>query len=273
MNRVPEPTWQHATADDGTQLVWTSGGSGEPLLLIQGQATPAAGWQPVVDHLSELYRVIRYEQRGVGASDSGAADRFTTRAFARDALAVLNAAGADTAHIIGHSMGGKIAQWLAIDAPERVASLALLATSAGPDHDQDVARAKRLLVRGTAEEREALFFAPDWAAAHRRDVERFFTIRATADTLSRIYAASNSHNTLDRLGTITAPTLVIAGGQDRLVSLAAVRALADGIPHAHLVEIAHARHGLHLTENETLRLLLIHTTTAPKTRDAIVFDD
>lgn len=256
MVRLPEFPWQLARAEDGIQLAWTSDGSGEPVLLIQGQATPAAGWQPVVDYLSTAHRVIRYEQRGIGASGgTGGAHRFTTRAFARDAIAVLDAAGADTARIIGHSMGGKIAQWVAIDAPERVASLALLATSAGPDRDPNVARAKRQLVGGTAQEREDLFFAADWAATHRRDVERFFTIQATSETLARIYAASSAHNTLDQLGTITAPTLVIAGEQDRLVSLAAVRELADRIPQARFEVIAHARHGLHLAENKTLHLL------------------
>ncbi|HEY2273305.1 MAG TPA: alpha/beta fold hydrolase [Jatrophihabitantaceae bacterium] len=243
-----------ATCDDGTELAWTSDGAGDPVLLIQGQATPAAGWRPVAAQLSPGYRVIRFEQRGIGASGTGAADRFTTRGFAQDALAVLDAAGAERVHIIGHSMGGKIAQWIAIDAPRRVASLILLATSGGPDRDPAVARAKRVLLRGTAEEREALFFSREWAAAHRSDVDVFFTLRADPDTLTRIYAASNGHDALDHLGAISAPTLVIGGKQDRLVSLAAVRRLADGLPEADLRVIEHARHGLHLEDEEVHRL-------------------
>ncbi|WP_253905890.1 alpha/beta fold hydrolase, partial [Arthrobacter sp. H5] len=122
---------ESTVAVDGARLSWTVEGAGEPLLLIAGQATGLAGWDPVIPELSKTFRVIRFDHRGIAASTEGDLGRYSTRAFAEDAATVLDAAGAPKAHVYGHSMGGRVAQWLAIDHADRVATLVLAATSAG----------------------------------------------------------------------------------------------------------------------------------------------
>ena len=112
-----------ALAADGATLAWAEEGRGEPLLLIAGQATAMDGWGPTAEALAEHFRVIRFDHRGIGGSSNGDADRYTTRLLAADAATVLQAAGADSAHVYGHSMGGRIAQWLAIDHPQYVRAL------------------------------------------------------------------------------------------------------------------------------------------------------
>ncbi|WP_245953559.1 alpha/beta fold hydrolase [Arthrobacter silvisoli] len=106
-----------AAAPDGAELLWDEAGDGDPLLLLAGQATGMAGWGPTADALARHFRVIRYDHRGVGGSTKGDPERYTTRLLAEDAAAVLDAAGVGAAHLYGHSMGGRIAQWLAIDRP------------------------------------------------------------------------------------------------------------------------------------------------------------
>ena len=120
-----------ALASDGAELAWAEEGAGEPLLLIAGQATGMTGWGPTAEALARHFRVIRFDHRGIGRSSKGNADRYTTKSFAADAIAVLQAARVDAAHVYGHSMGGRVAQWVAIDHPHRVRALVLAATSGG----------------------------------------------------------------------------------------------------------------------------------------------
>ncbi|GIG35023.1 alpha/beta fold hydrolase [Cellulomonas pakistanensis] len=249
------PALRTATADDGTALRWQEQGAGAPVLLLQGQATPMAGWDPVAAVLATAYRVLRTEQRGTGGTEPGPGGRppegLSTRDLARDARAVLDAAGVDRAHVVGHSMGGKVAQWLAVDAPDRVASLVLLATSAGAgDGVPRDADAHRLLLGGDPAERVRLFFGDAWAAAHRDDVRTFFALDADRPTLRALYRASTEHDALADLHRVGAPTLVVHGTEDRLARLASAERLAAEIPGAELVAVAGAGHGLHLDSAE-----------------------
>jgi pimeloyl-ACP methyl ester carboxylesterase len=246
------PARRTARADDGTALLWQEQGAGTPVLLLQGQATPMAGWDRVAADLARDFRVLRCEQRGTGGSPPGPdgtvpEDGFTTRALAADVRAVLDAAGADRVQVVGHSMGGMIAQWLAVDAADRVASLVLLATSAGAaDGVPRDAEARRLLLGGESAARRRLFFADDWAAAHGGQVRAFFALDADRPTLRALYRASSTHDALPALPRITAPTLVVHGTDDRLAALASAERVAAEIPGAELLTVPGARHGLHL---------------------------
>ncbi|WP_217616072.1 alpha/beta fold hydrolase [Cellulomonas sp. GbtcB1] len=244
-----------ATADDGTRLRWREQGAGSPVLLLQGQATAMAGWDRVAADLASEFRVLRTEQRGVAGTDPGPGGRvpdgLTTRDLARDVRAVLDAAGVATAQVVGHSMGGKIAQWLAVDAPDRVASLVLLATSAGAsDGVPRDAEAHRLLLAGDGAARTRLFFDDAWAARHPDEVRTFFALDADRPTLRALYRASAEHAALGALGAVVAPTLVVHGTEDRLARLASAERLAAAVPGARLVAVAGARHGLHLDSAE-----------------------
>ncbi|NYD77869.1 alpha/beta fold hydrolase [Arthrobacter cupressi] len=242
-----------APAPDGAELLWSEAGDGEPLLLLAGQTTGMAGWGPTADALAGHFRVIRYDHRGVGGSSKGRPERYTTRLLAADAAAVLDAAGVGSAHVYGHSMGGRIAQWLAIDHPERVRALVLAGTSGGRRSGAEVdARAFEILLSGDPELMAPLFFDPAWTREHPDAVRSFFGTKASAWAKARHFQASRAHDAWDSLGTIHAPTLILHGTEDVLTPLADAVLLHRGIRRSTLVKVPGARHGLHLDHPETI---------------------
>lgn len=122
-----------AVAPDGAHLGWWSYGDGHPLLLVAGQAVDHTSWTRCLPVLGAGRRVLVCDHRGIGASEPGDRARYTTRLLAEDLLAVLDAAGVERADVVGHSMGGRVAQWLATDHPERLDRLVLVSTSPGED--------------------------------------------------------------------------------------------------------------------------------------------
>ena len=119
------------TSFDETEIAWTASGTGEPLLTDRGPRCRLGQLATPHPHPGPRSPSCVLRSRGTGDSAVGDTAGYTTRAFARDAVAVLDAAGIDRAHVYGHSMGGRVAQWLAIDAPHRVGALVLGATTAG----------------------------------------------------------------------------------------------------------------------------------------------
>jgi pimeloyl-ACP methyl ester carboxylesterase len=238
---------------DGAEIAWDAEGTGPALLLLSGQATGAAGWGPVVAPFASTFRVIRFDPRGVVRSSPGRPESYTTRLMARDAIAVLDAAGVDAAHVYGHSMGGRIAQWLAIDHPDRVASLILAATSPGgvlgsrrhPD-------ATAALTSGSIARLTPYFFDADWAADHPQEVRAFFTARAAPEVKALHFRASRNHDALEHVARISAPTLILHGLEDELTPLENGVALYDAIPHSTLVRVDGGKHGFHLDHPQTV---------------------
>ncbi|WP_347108462.1 alpha/beta fold hydrolase [Paenarthrobacter sp. S56] len=242
-------------AADGTQLAWTESGTGAPMLLIAGQATAMDGWGPTAELLSRSYRVIRFDHRGIGRSGLGGAERYTTRLLAADAVAVLDAAGVASAHVYGHSMGGRIGQWMAIDYPSRVRTLMLAATSGGRASDPRLhasPEAMEVLTSGNLARLTPLFFDPAWAAKHPEAVYTFFNSKATAWAKTRHFNASREHDAWGELGSIRAPTLIIHGTEDALTPLPNAVWLRKHIPGSMLVRVPGARHGVHLDHPETV---------------------
>lgn len=238
-----------ATADDGVPIAFEEHGTGVPLLLIAGQATGMHGWGPFALALAADHRTIVFDHRGIGDSGAGDPTRYSTRLFADDALAVLDAAGVSAAHVLGHSMGGRVAQWLAAEHPTRVRRLVLIGTTAtdragGPDERRDPAAIADLL-SGDRERMVPLFFDAGWAEANPEAVAGFFDRVASRPALRGHFAASRDHDAREVLGRIRAETLVIHGRGDALTPLAHARLLAAAIPRARLLEFD-ARHGLHL---------------------------
>ena len=115
------------------RIAWEERGSGRPLLLVEGLGYGRWSWSPVVPALAERYRVLWFDNRGIGDSDKPAGP-YTARQMADDALQVLDEAGVGRAHVVGASLGGMIAQELAVAAPERIDRLVLCCTHPGVAH-------------------------------------------------------------------------------------------------------------------------------------------
>lgn len=243
-----------ARTEDGALLSWRESGAGEPLLLISGQAVDSSSWDPVVPELAREFRVITFDQRGTGHSEEGTEERYTTRALAHDVLAVLDAAGVGRSHVYGHSMGGRVAQWLAIDHPDRLGALILGATTGGDR--RGVARSDRAtadLASGDPGRLAPLFFAD---GTRRAGAEAFFNQQATPRAKALHRRASRRHDAWDELGQITVPTLVIHGADDAMTPAGNATRLAEMIPGAELALRPGMRHGYYLEDPSASRLVI-----------------
>ncbi len=259
-----------------TDLAWTSTGDGSPVLLVMGFGMRGAVWRPVVQRLAPHHQTVTFDHRGIGESPELTA-AWTMASGAEDALSVLDAAGHQRAHIVGVSMGGMVAQELALLAPRRVASLSLVATSpGGPVHWLPPRGSWRSLARvATARSDDdrhramaEVLFPPgalerlsEVARKQRRDD---VGPRQSPRTIRAQLRAVHRHDTRDRLGALAMPTLVVKPGRDRLVGPERSDQLAAAIPRARLVTLPDAGHGLILTSSDTLcDALLSHLAAHP----------
>ena len=236
---------------DGTRLYWTEYGTGEPLLLIMGLGATHVWWHRLTPILASRFRTILFDNRGVGESDMppGPYDMAT---LADDAMAVLDAAKVDTAHVFGASMGGMIAQEVVLRHPQRVRSLILGCTACGGRDVVPAAREVRemLTARGnlTREEsaRNMVPYTFD-AGTPRERIDEDIAVRLAANVpndgyFAQLEAIRSWTGTLSRLPAITTPTLVIHGETDALVPPENGRIIARAIPNAQLVMLPHASH-------------------------------
>ncbi len=242
-----------ATAPDGAQIWYHvhpglgAPASARPTLLIAGQALGAASWLPVVDGFRALGPVITYDHRGVGRSDDVFPRGWSTRDCARDAAAVLDAAGVESAGVYGFSMGGRAAQWLAADHPARVERLVLGATTVGDAHG--VPRPEeslRILVRSDRRALLELFFTPGWLDAHPDAADAIVAAPRSLSAQRSHFAASTDHDAWHALAAVKSPTLVVHGADDRMCVAANAHILAGAIADAQLRVYPGVRHGFQL---------------------------
>lgn len=231
--------------DAGTSLHWESTGTGEAVLLIAGLALPALSLWRTVPALARRFRVLTYDHRGVGGS-AGLRAPFSTSAMASDAISVLDAAGVERAHVYGTSLGGLVAQQIALRRPERVRSLVLGATHPGGSRieppDGDVLSLLRRRPDLPAREAAWAFVPYNYAERCRRDhldrivqdiAHRLETPYAGSAYGAQLYAAA-THDCLWSLRRVTAPTLVVHGSEDRMIPPQNAELLANAIPGAEL---------------------------------------
>lgn len=219
---------------------------GRPTLLIAGQALGRASWDPILPRLRAAGPVIAFDHRGVGASDDVFPRRWTTREQAADAVAVLDAAGAERAAVYGFSMGGRAAQWLAADHADRVRALILGGTSAGdrigvPRPEESL----RILLRSDRRALLELFFTPQWLHAHPDRASAITAVPRSLPAQRAHFAASTDHDGAEALSAITAPTLILHGGDDRMCVADNARILGERIRGAETRIYPGARHGYH----------------------------
>jgi len=116
---------------NGVPLAYEVAGSGDPIMLVAGTGYPGATWSPqLLAPLTASHTVVTFDHRGTGSTPS-TPERYSTRGFAADALGLLDALDLPATHVVGHSMGGRVGQWMALDRPDRVRSLVLAASGPG----------------------------------------------------------------------------------------------------------------------------------------------
>lgn len=251
-----------APVGDGVELAHLVSGEGEPLLLIMGTGGTTGLWQPVLPALADQYRVIAYDNRGLGGS-TPTTEAVTTASLADDAAALMDALEIEQAQVLGWSLGSAVAQELAINHPQRVASLTLNGTWGRPDgFMRAIATAMRTAwAHGTPEERltaTAVCFSPE--ALDSPEFEALFAEFSSAfpqtdeqrQAMVSQIDADLAHDSLDRLDRIGCPTLVIAGEQDVFTAPRLGRAVAERIPGARfvLLEGPGSSHGMHFERTE-----------------------
>jgi 3-oxoadipate enol-lactonase len=231
---------------NGCRLHFLLRGSGDPLLLIQGLSGNHLHWgEPFLSRLEPVFEAIAYDHRGVGRSDPAPAG-FTIGDLAEDAVALLDALKVPRAHVMGVSMGGMVAQELALRHPDRVRTLTLGCTYAGGEGSvltdpAIVQRLAQLFLSGRLGEAMKEGYRINVSAQFAADpanIEPFKQIAAelpaTLDVMLAQAQAVQGHDTSLRLSEIGMPTLVVHGTNDQMLPVANAHAIAARIPHARL---------------------------------------
>lgn len=263
-------SWGEAIGDDvgmptlrreDVTLHYECSGTGAPVLMIQGVGVTGEGWRPQVDDLSRDHSVLTFDSRGIGGSVP-CEGPITIEAMAGDAVALMEAAGWRSAHVVGHSMGGVVAQQLALDHPGRVRSLSLLCTF---ERGKDGARLTPWVVwmtmrtrLGPRAMRRRAFLEMLMSRRHRAMADLDTVAGRVAGLIGRDLAdpppvllrqvgALRRHDVSGRLGEISGiPTWVLSAAEDPIAPPRYGRRLASRIRGARYEEMEDASHGVTL---------------------------
>ena len=261
--------------NSGVKIYWEERGEGDPVLLIMGLGYTMEMWYRTAPVLSQRYRTISFDNRGVGRSDVPRGP-YSIAAMAADAAAVLDSAGVTRAHVFGISMGGMIAQEFALQYPQRTRSLILGCTSHGGPQAvlADAVVISTLMARGTmtAEEgiRAMIPFIYHQSTPRERIDEDLEIRRRTFPTAEGYFAQVQgifAYESLSRLSQLKVPTLVVHGESDRLVPPENGRRLAGLIAGARLMLIPNASH-IFPTDQQDAAHKVILDFLAEQARDA-----
>jgi 3-oxoadipate enol-lactonase len=237
---------------NGIELYYESTGQGTPLVLLMGFGDDCHAWSNQLPAFAGSHRTIVLNHRGVGASDKPA-DGYSIPQFAADALGLLDHLGIERAHVLGYSMGGRVAQHLAAHHPGRLHGLVLAATASKPNplNLYSLKAGAYLYERFGPEAAAAFgplisfthsFFAanlPSLLAAIGRPVATAMPVHAYLGHVRAI----QEHDTTGVLGRITAPTLILIGEHEWLNPMPEAERLRAGIPNARIEVIPGGGHG------------------------------
>lgn len=243
----------------------TAGKGGTPLVLISGTGFHSGVWKPFqLPYLSENHAVIISDHRGVGLSDKPD-EEYSTRQFAADIIGVLDHLAIEKAHFLGHSMGGRVAQWIALDFPDRVLTLTLASSGSGNFSKIDsfprgipLQTSLELAEKGYKRYfrdhvmSEFFFtraFLRGGSQRLRASVKSHITNPPPLKAYLRHVIARQMHETTDRLDEIAAPTLVMVGEFDTHRGgtgshFDAAKALAQGIKGASFKVVPNSKHAI-----------------------------
>ena len=244
---------------NGIEIYYEEHGSGEPLLLIMGWGGNAATWHPQLAGLAEQFRVITFDNRGVGRSSSPEGP-YSVSQMAGDVVGLLDALEVPRAHVFGISLGGMIAQELAIEHPGRIDTLILGCTTPGSCHAAGVARLQSDICafhdsngQGSLEWLSDLLkrlWTEEAMTKSTTELQDFvlslIRFPPTAHGLRHQADAVLEHDTYDRLDRIRHRTLVMTGDEDMLIDPKNSEILAERIPNAELQIFKGLRHAFHL---------------------------
>lgn len=267
---------------NGIDLYYEVHGSGEPLLLIEGLGYSAWMWYKQIPALSQKYRVILFDNRGAGNTDKPDSE-YSIEIMADDASGLLRTLGTGPVHVLGISLGGFIAQELALRHPDLVKSLILVSTNSGPGkramrNSQHVNGLFKLwgILPGTFEmggkasvplgfeygiTKEdriryglSLAFTPEYYMQHPEEIDRIVGWRLENPqpgyAWTRQLLAGMNFDSSGRAENIHAPTLVLNGSEDRIVSPESARELARRIPDSRYLEIEGSGHLLFIERSD-----------------------
>lgn len=235
-------------------MYYVQAGAGEPLVLVMGLGADHLAWGFQFPVLAERYRVIAFDNRGAGQTDTPD-HPYTTRMMAEDTVGLMDALGIERAHVLGVSMGGMIAQEMALNHPARVRSLQLHCTLGRPDAYLQAQLSVGRIQRRTLTHEEAMRAGYLWLFApatynERPEFVEMILQNALANPhpmsltgFERQCDAVQAHDALDRVAAIRCPTLVSVADQDILVPPRFSRALAQRVGGAELRVIEGAAHG------------------------------
>ena len=230
---------------NGININYEECGSGDPLLLIMGITAPGAAWELHVNEYKKHFRCIILDNRGAGASDKPAGD-YTTELMAADAVGVMDSLGIDRFHINGISMGGAIAQQIAIVHPSRVKSCVITASWAFCNNYMRSVFEMFKTTRSTLPPKDfsPMFFLWLYSAKYYGDNPQVIAenIRGHAadpspmprEAFESQAAACMGHDTRGKLGGITAPTLIVAGDKDIFTPIECSQYLHEHIKNSTL---------------------------------------
>jgi pimeloyl-ACP methyl ester carboxylesterase len=255
---------------NGVNLYYEIHGEGFPLLMIQGLSENVYWWDsPMIERLSEQFKTILFDNRGVGRSDKLDGD-LTIELMATDVLGLMDALNINQALILGHSMGGMIAQELALKSPERVKKLVLCSTSCGGSRaEMPSIETQRLLgklsvqghTRDLVEEAMPHIFTKKFLSENPEFIEKKIDDILILPTGPIAFKAQMTawmrYNSFRKLKTINVPTLIIHGTEDILVPPRNGELLAEKIPNAEIQYFDSDAHMIHTEETDKFTNSLI----------------
>jgi pimeloyl-ACP methyl ester carboxylesterase len=258
-------------------------GTGSPLLLIAGTGYPGSTWPAhFIEPLAERHSVVTFDHRGTGTT-SGTDDTYSTRLFAADAAGLITDLGLGPAHVLGHSMGGRVAQWLALDHPHLVRSIVLASSGPGAVDPSAVPPALpldamvNLIEMGfegyIGHQIRSTFFTPEFREEHpdvvQDLIDTYLAGRPTVRDYLKHVAARQLHRTYDLVPDIHHQTLVLVGGRDTHVGGTGshydqAMIMAERLPDARFRVIDDVAHGIFWHRYD---VTLDHVTSFLATRD------
>lgn len=255
------------------RLSYARAGEGPAVLFVQGVGIVGEGWRPQVEALKGDYTCFSFDNRGIGGSTILGPHALSVEAMAEDAVAILDGERIDRFHLVGHSLGGVIAQEIALRAPERVRSLSLLCTFArgkqGARLTWDILVAGLKTKLGTRKMRRKAFLElvmPEKHIAALSDLDAYCAELAplfghdladSPDIAMKQLSALGRYDALEKLSALgSVPTLVVSADGDRIALPSFGKELADAIPNAKYVLLEDAGHGVPIHRPESVNALL-----------------